>query len=61
MDGRDKRAIAMMAFGFFFQFAFQDIGPGWWRFAFLGIAWLCFLIGFVNLISERSDREGGSG
>ena len=55
MGGRERRSIAMMAFGFFFLIAFVDVAPGPWRIAWMSVAWIIFLIGFVNMISERAD------
>jgi hypothetical protein len=55
MEGRERRSIALMAFGFFFLIAFVDTEPGAWRTVWVSVAWIIFLIGFFNMVAERRE------
>ncbi len=58
MEGQDRRAIAMMALGFFFLVAFVGTEPGNWKTAWMAVAWIVFFIGFVTMIADRKDDDG---
>lgn len=58
MEDRDRRGIALMAFGFFFLVAFVGAEPGAWRIAWMSVAWIIFLVGFVTIIADRKDDNG---
>ena len=58
MEDQDRRAIAMMALGFFFLVAFVGTEPGTWRIAWMAVAWIIFLFGFVIMIADRKDDDG---
>jgi hypothetical protein len=52
MEGRERRSIAFMALGFFLLVATIDSPPSVWRTAFLVVAWITFIIGFINMVAE---------